>query len=146
MRPHLQKSNPVKSKAALGEYRSGHDFCAACGRRDSGLTVAHIIGGRGSRSHEPPNLLVLCWIPCHSFLMDGGDVAWKEETRPRITFAVAIALKRRLGELNQAAIERLTLLHGRNLPDEEPVPEWFAKQWEANVHPDEFQQWLKEKR
>lgn len=66
---------------------------------------------------------------------------------PKLTLAVQIMLKIRLGELKRpilihhpASVEvvtspewdRLTVLHGRALPLPEEIPEWFREQWQRN--------------
>lgn len=41
-------------------------------------------------------------------------------------------MKLRAGELTAEDVARLELLHGRNLPDLEPIPAWFIEKFERN--------------
>lgn len=137
-RPHIVKSRPIDDVQSVIEWGAAHWFCQACGR-DGPQTRHHIIGGRGGRSDEPCNLLSLCWEPCH-MLAEGLDVQKPQHLRityhdtmlPKITLAIAISMKRRAGELDDIGLARLAILHGRNLPDPAPIPDWFQEQFRRN--------------
>ena len=113
-----------------------HWYCAACGRTE-GLTVHHIIGGRGGRSDEPCNLLCLCWNPCH-LLAEGLDVrnagplaACKDLLLPKITLAVALTMKLETDPEEYDEV-RLTILHGRPLPQLFARPHFFLWNFRKN--------------
>lgn len=162
------KNKPADDREALAEFARTHVWCQACGRipmTDNGLTIHHIIGGRGGRADEPCNLMYLCWEPCH-MLAEGLNVRqpWRhigvetfavgDEGRfskclapllPKITLGIALSMKFRAGELIPGFTERhpkepivstewdrLTVLHGRNLPDLEPIPAFFVDLYRRN--------------
>lgn len=156
------KSKAIRDQECLREYAQSHHWCAACGAESHGthtLTIHHIIGGRGGRSDEECNLLMLGWEPCH-MLAEGLDVRGEmgyvprhdfpgiwEPSRPllpKITLGVALAMKVKAGELQRLISpqwdqlvlspewERLTVLHGRTLPDLEAIPPYFEEQWRRN--------------
>lgn len=144
MKPHLEKTRPVKDRDILGEYARRWSFCAACGLEEGtvAMHLHHIVGGRGGRSDENCNLLKLCWSPCHD-LAGGLDVPfvhydpasdqWKNgRLMPKLTLGIQLSLKARLGELSVADETRLTVLHGRCLPDREPIPAWFVEAFRRN--------------
>lgn len=148
-----EKNKPADDLGALGEFVRSHHFCQACGRTFfwQQHTVHHMIGGRGGRADEPCNLLYLCWDPCH-MLAEGLDVPlpagnqnivdvvghWWSRDRfpdgmlPKFTLGVQLNLKIRAGELDEAGIARLTKLHGRRLPDLEPIPKFFVNLFRLN--------------
>lgn len=135
MRP---KNRPVDDTDALGEYARSHWFCAACGADWNVRHVHHILGGRCGRSDEAANLLMLCASPCHD-LAEGLDVreyslrSFKNPLLPKLRpLGIQLSLKLRLGELSAQDLERLAALHGRTLPDLEPIPVWFVEQWKRN--------------
>lgn len=148
MRP---KNRPVDDTDALGEYARAHDWCAACGADYRVRHVHHILGGRCGRSDEDANLLMLCASPCHD-LAEGLDVVDEADDGlirttsghvvgmsmfqrhlPKLrALGIQLSLKLRLGELSAQDLERLAALHGRTLPDPEPIPAFFVEQWKRN--------------
>lgn len=51
---------------------------------------------------------------------------------PKITDAVAIQMKLRDKDIDEAGLDRLEVLNCRPLPAPEPIPEFFQKLWKAN--------------
>lgn len=129
--PFRTKRKPVKDPDVLAAFANSHHFCQACGKWGT-CTVAHIIGGRGGRSDEPCNLLYLDWDPCHC-CFDGQYVQLRKGDMPRITLGMALSMKMQAGELTQADLDRLQELHGKRLPDLEPIPEPFATSYRLNM-------------
>ena len=122
----------VNDVHAVRAWRLKADWCAACGRTFNEFhspTVHHILGGRCGRSDEPCNLLALCWEPCH-MLAEGYDIPFIDYDRmqsrlmPKITLAIAIALKQR-ADPDEVDLDRLAELNGKPLPDAVEVPEFF---------------------
>lgn len=109
------KVKPLDDPDALAAFALSHWFCQLCGLEGQ-HSVHHIIGGRGGRSDEPVNLLFACWIPCHSQFADHS------RNLPAILTA-----KIRAGELDEAGMTRLALLHGRTLPEPGPIPQTFEE-------------------
>lgn len=136
------KTKPADDTDALGEYARAHWFCAACGADWNVRHVHHILGGRCGRSDEAANLLMLCASPCHD-LAEGLDIVYSAEVffggrrqrdlLPKLRpLGIQLSLKLRLGELSAQDLERLAALHGRTLPDPEPIPAWFVDQFRKN--------------
>ncbi len=120
------------------EWGRKRTWCYACGAGSYGvhvLTTHEIIGGRGGRSQEPCNWLRLGMHPCHdlatglSIRGDGKRMGWY---LPKLTLAIQLTIKFRAGELSDADLERLAVLHGRALPALAPIPEFFLKLFEEN--------------
>lgn len=114
------KNKPVHSPETLAEYHRTHWYCLACGRDCEG-TVHHIIGGRGGRSDEFPNLFYACWFPCHSVFADMTK-----------NLGAVLAMKARAGELDAAGESRLEALNGKRLPEVRVIPEHFQTSWKMN--------------
>ncbi len=137
MKGHLPKTKPVDSRAAVAEYARTHPFCLACGCEWRVLQTHHILGGRAGRSDEACNLIRLCAFPCHLLAesldvrgTDFGEVEYRH--LPKITDAIAIAMKIRCGELTEYDLDRLEQLNLRPLPDPEPIPSFFVRLWKMN--------------
>lgn len=138
------KMNTVDDVAFVHEWSARHLFCQACGNDFRPLQTHHLIGGRGGRSDEATNLLRACGHPCH-LLCEGLDVpddrprivssGWTPDTMPRllpkITLAVALTMKR-FADPEEYCPMRLTVLHGRRLPELAAIPDWFVQQWRVN--------------
>jgi hypothetical protein len=129
------KAKAVSDADCLAAFAGSHAYCQACGADYRPLQVHHMIGGRGGRSDEACNLLRLCGHPCH-LLAEGlnvsnpaNSVSAPCEVRPRLlpklTLAIQLSIKRLRdpAEFNEM---RLTVLHGRRLPDHEPIPMFFT--------------------
>lgn len=143
MNEHDSKIMAAKSKAVddvdfVRRWRSTKWFCAACGRAGE-ITVHHLIGGRGGRSDEACNLLALCWEPCH-MLAEGESIPrpirgeFQDDHPgylPKITLAIALAMKLRV-EPEEYCEMRLTVLHGRRLPEPAEIPTWFETLFRRN--------------
>ncbi len=136
------KAKAVKDRDVLQSFAESHPFCAACGSDRVALHIHHIVGGRGGRSDEDVNLLRLCFRPCHD-LADGLSVRGPMEVRdghlrapgpvlPKLPLAVQLSLKRRANELTDEGLARLAILHGKNLPEEQPIPELFVTLYRMN--------------
>lgn len=161
VRPHAEKTQPLKSSAVRTEWGRQHTRCMACGAGEYGthvLTTHELIGGRGGRSQEPCNWLRLGMHPCHD-LATGLDVRgrdyWSEtptaqswyapfpmgeglhwskgELLPKITLAIAIQMKMKCGELTEEDLGRLEVLNGKPLPDPEEIPQFFQRLWKLNL-------------
>lgn len=114
------KNKPVHGGEAIHEYMQAHWYCLACGKAGD-LTCHHIIGGRGGRSDEKPNLFACCWIPCHSEFCDQSR-----------NLGVVLTMKLRAGELTAEDVERLEALNGHPLPDFAPIPQEMMLEFEKN--------------
>ncbi len=119
--PFAPKTRPVKSVATLAAFAKSNHWCQMCGK-DGPATIHHIIGGRGGRSDEAVNLLYCCLRPCHLEFADHSR-----------NLGVVLSMKLRAGELDDAALERLTVLHGKRLPDLAEIPEYFTTRYEMNI-------------
>lgn len=115
------KIRSVSSKAALRDFADSHFWCQCCGREPGG-SIHHIIGGRGGRSDEACNLLMACLRPCHLEFADHSR-----------NLGVVLSIKLRAGELGEADLARLTVLHGRRLPDLAEIPAYFTTQYDLNA-------------
>lgn len=116
----LRKLNSVKDRDVLQEYAETHHHCALCGSESRARQIHHIIGGRGGRSDERVNLLMVCFFPCHPFV----DLA--------SNLGVVLYVKMLEGELDGVGMERLEVLHGKTLPEFEPIPEPFWSDYRKN--------------
>ena len=124
----------VDDVPAVRAWRMKRDWCAACGRTFNeyhAATAHHILGGRAGRSDEPCNLLALCWSPCHQLaeqenirVSDVGYGPPGATYLPKITLAVAIAMKRR-ADPDEVDLKRLAELNGKPLPDATEIPAFF---------------------
>ncbi len=152
-RPHRDKTKPLRAGMSRTEWGRQHPFCMACGAGEYGLhvlTTHELIGGRGGRSQEPCNWLRLGMHPCHD-LATGLDVRdeykmrakydstglccgleWSAPLLPKITLAIAIAMKIRCDELTEDDLDRLEVLNCRPLPDVAEIPEFFQRLWKQN--------------
>lgn len=130
--PLSPKVRAVKSRLTLADFARSHPFCQACGAEPEALHIHHIIGGRGGRSDEECNLLRLCGLPCH-WLAEGLGVRNQfGEPIPKLSLGIQLSLKLRAGELDDAALARLTQLHGKRLPDLEAIPSYFERLYRIN--------------
>lgn len=140
--PLAPKVKAVKSRLTLADFARSHPFCQACGAEPEALHIHHIIGGRGGRSDENCNLLRLCGLTCH-WLAEGLDVqcpaadalftgVFKMTRLPKLPLGVQLSLKLRAVELDNAALARLTQLHGKRLPDLEAIPVYFERLYQIN--------------
>lgn len=94
-----------KDKKLLRLYHAEMSRCSVPGCTGFGpLEVHHLIGGRGGRSDERANLLPLCRT-CHEWV-----------NTPLLPFNFLLWLKFELFP-EEVSWSRLTLLHGRWLPD-----------------------------
>ncbi len=107
-----------------------HDYCQCCGvsaHRASwpGLSTHHIV--KFGRVHAACNLLRLCHR-CHS-LAEGLTVRDRDgNPYPKLTLGICLWLKG-ADEPEDFDLDHLSELYGRNLPDLEPVPWCFEREW-----------------
>lgn len=129
----LNKSNAVKTKAALHAWVQEHESCAACWwnpnlhRTDEYRTrvdVHHLI--KQDRSHEPCNLLRLC-NKCHD-LAEGHTIRENGIALPKLTLGMCLWLKVECDSENWNPGRLLELWHRASLPELEPVPEVFLRE------------------
>ena len=104
-RSNWPKRAAVKDRRVLRDCHAEMSECLACGFViDSFLELHHLVGGRGGRSDERTNLLALCrW--CH-----------QKVNTPALPFGRLLFLKW-FHQREDLSWERLTLLHGRWLPE-----------------------------
>ncbi len=135
------RDKPCKDEAFYTAWGRAHWYCAACGRTE-GLSTHHII--KQGRAHEDCNLLRLCLHPCHDLaegLTVAGDEEWKHGPNgrkwkvrylmPKITIGIALSMKLRCDPA-EVDMDRLQQLRGSRLPDPEPIPAYFVRQFAAN--------------
>ncbi len=133
------RDKPSKDEEFYTAWGLAHWFCAACGRTE-GLSTHHII--KQGRAHEACNLLRLCLHPCHDLaeVLDVPDafptfgvrvIASAGRLLPKITIGVALSMKLRCDPA-EVDMDRLQQLRGSRLPDPEPIPAYFVRQFAAN--------------
>jgi len=99
------KRAAVKAPRLLRECHAEMSECLSCGSVvRSTLELHHLVGGRGGRSDERTNLVALCRV-CHGLV-----------NTPALPFGRLLWLKW-LHQPEEVSWERLTLLHGRWLPE-----------------------------
>lgn len=127
------KVGAVKDAKMYAEWNREHDRCMTCGRDEveaarecwPGLTTHHI--EKFKRSDERCNLIRLC-TRCHNIAE--GHLILEQGTRlPPLTMGVILWVKRRLEPADHCP-ERLTVLRGRPLPEEKPIPEFYLMEME----------------
>lgn len=146
------KLKSVHDPAITAEWSQRMWFCHACGAASDNLTTHHIIGGRGGRSDEWCNYLRLCWHPCHVLVHESVErlpkitlgialtmkllavLATSKPTLPKLLVGLLagypnMSFKHSADEWNP---KRLEALHGRNLPDLEPIPKFFLELFARN--------------
>lgn len=119
----MSKSGIKRDDGFRASWAVLHGWCQCCGVPQyraawPGLQTHHIIQGVG-RSDEACNLLNLC-SRCHD-IFHGARVRVDGVLLPRITRGMLIRVKRLLFPDEHDA-ERLAVLYGRPLPDEEELP------------------------
>lgn len=115
--PFSKKSKAIKDKDAAREWALKQDCCVNCGT-SNGLSVHHIVGGRGGRSDEPCNFLCLC-MPCHDLAEDRDVRGPDGRLLPKLTEGNCVWLKAKYNHREHDA-ERLQELKGCRLDDPEP--------------------------
>lgn len=129
--PLAPKNKPVDNPAFSRQWRREHRWCMVCGREPDVPSVHHIIGGRGGRSDEAANFLLACWYPCH-MVIEGHRISVNGALLPPLPLGVVLSMKARSGELSDADLARLQVLHGRRLPDLLPIPVEFDRAYRLN--------------
>lgn len=105
--------------------------CMVCGTQTTdfrGYSVHHLLPGRCGRSDEPCNWLVCC-ASCHDDL----------ENRSKLPLSVALTVKL-VRDWPSWDSHRLAALHGKRLPELQPIPKWIEERYLANM-PTPFRPW-----
>jgi hypothetical protein len=138
----ITRKRPGKDPRVLQAYAATHDRCACCWlpkraqRFGWWLELHHIIGGKGGRSDELCNLLMLC-TRCHMICEGAKFKQENGEPFPTITFGMILALKCE-ADPDQFDLTRIAQLYRPNyrnperwrdcLPDPEPVPAVYLEE------------------
>ena len=128
-RPHVNNARPCKSEAYYKAWGRRHDYCQACGQPEGRvcLETHHLI--KSGRAHEGCNLLRVC-RRCHN-LAEGLDVREGGVILPKLSLGASLTLKR-FREPEEWNPDRLRELRLSNIPDLEPVPFHFERDYRWN--------------
>lgn len=145
--PFRVRQKPCKDERFYRQWSAARAFCYACGGPGDfrGLQTHHIV--KQGRSHEACNLVRLC-ARCHE-LAEGLDVRGPAKTvylrrgrrvieerglgdlLPKLTIGMCLTLKA-MHDPDEVDLSRLQELRGSRLPDPEPVPEFFTREYQRN--------------